>query len=281
MPDTTVRTVLVSATARLTSTSPTPRLDAELLLCHTTGWNRAQLIARATDPLEPETVVAYESRVARRSTGESVAYICGEREFYGLQFAVDARVLVPRPETELLVECARAAAAVLQPKVIVDIGTGSGCIAVALAHTAAAPLVVGVDISPAALAVAQHNVAAHGLTERVSLVCADLCTPLAPVSLIVSNPPYVVPGNADADVAAHEPALALYGSDADGASVYRRLAQLLPEHLAVPGFFACEIDPRQADTVVALLQAAFPAGRVGVSADLAGHARVVSLWLDG
>lgn len=276
----TLRTYLTDTAHRLTGSSTTPRLDAELLCCHVTGWSRAQLMAHAADSLTATQHAALAVLVERRMTGESIAYITGQREFYGLNFFVDRRVLVPRPETELLVELAIAAARLLHPPLILDIGSGSGCIGVALAVAKAAPRIVAVDISRDALAVSAINRAAHGLTDRFDLVCGDLCTAIAPVSLIVSNPPYVVPADISPDVAAHEPHLALVGGDADGAAYYRRLARLLPRHLARPGFFACEIDPRQADTVVALLQTAFPGGRVTVSADLAGHARVVALWVD-
>ena len=192
---------------------------------------------------------------------------------------VDARVLVPRPETELLVDCALMAARILHPPVIIDVGSGSGCIGVALARAGAAPTIIGTDLSADALAVSAINRDRHGLNAQMHLLRADLCTACAPVSFMVSNPPYVMDDDGNADVRQYEPHLALFGGDPDGAAVYRRFAQLLPHHLLTPGYFACEIDPRQAAIVCALLQTAFPAGRVVLHHDLAGHARVVELWL--
>lgn len=279
MTEHTVRTALQHATTTLTH-SPTPRLDAELLLCHTLQCSRASLMARLHDPLSTAQQQAFAAAVARRHTGESVAYITQQREFYGLDFFVDARVLVPRPETELLVECAISAAQRLNPGIILDIGSGSGCIGVALAVHTRVPQIVAVDISRDALAVSAINRDRHHLGARLQLVCADMCSPIRPVPLIVSNPPYVMDGAADADVARHEPALALYGGDADGIAFYRRLIALLPQHLSRPGFFAGEIDPRQADSIVSLLRETFPTGHISVLPDLAGHDRVVTLSLE-
>ena len=276
---TTIRTTLSEATTALQSTSPSARLDAELLLGHVTGWSRAQLLAHATDIISPDMVAQYHTLVERRCRGESVAYVTNHREFYGHDFYVDARVLVPRPETELLVNCAIAAARILNPPVIVDVGSGSGCIGVALALAGAAPTIIGTDVSADALAVSAINRDRHGLNAQMHLIHADLCTACAPVSFMVSNPPYVMDDDGNADVRLYEPHLALFGGDPDGAAVYRRFAQLLPHHLLSPGYFACEIDPRQAVIVCALLQTAFPAGRVVLHHDLAGHARVVELWL--
>jgi release factor glutamine methyltransferase len=273
----TIRLALTEATATLTAISTTPRLDAELLLAHTTGWSRAQLLAHSTDPLTAPIATRYATYIARRCTGESVAYITQHREFYGHAFYVDARVLVPRPETELLVDIALDAARRIEPAVIVDIGSGSGCIGVALAHAQAAPMIVAVDISADALAVTAINRDRHHLGPQIHLVQADLCMGLSPVQMIVSNPPYVMDDDGDADVRQHEPHLALFGGDDDGAAVYRRLAH----HLRAPGFFGCEIDPRQEHIVCDLLRSAFPHGRIDVHHDLAGHARVVSLWIDG
>ncbi len=277
---TTIRTILSDATATLSASSPSARLDAELLLCLVTGWSRAQLIARANDTIDTTDTLRYHALITRRGQGESVAYLCNEREFYGHAFFVDARVLVPRPETELLVACALAAARILTPDVILDIGSGSGCIGVTLALADAAPLIIAGDISAAALAVTAINCDRHAVTQRMHLLCSDLCTALVPLTFIVSNPPYVMDDDSDEDVHQYEPHLALFGGDDDGCAVYRRLAQLLPHHLRGPGYFACEIDPRQCSTVCTLLLSVFPAGRIVVHNDLAGHARVVELWLD-
>ncbi len=275
-----VRDVLLHATQTLSQASASPRLDAELLLGHVMGWSRTQLVIHRSDTLSDQGGARFADLVARRSTGESVAYIINQREFYGHAFYVDARVLVPRPETELLVDCAIAAARILKPAVIVDIGSGSGCISVALALAAAATTIIAVDISSDALAVTAINRDSHALNSTVHLIQADSCTAIAPVHMIVSNPPYVMDDDGDADVRLHEPHLALFGGDSDGAAFYRRLAALLPHHLKTPGFFACELDPRQVQTVCSLLQGSFPNGRLTLHDDLAGHTRVVCLWLD-
>ncbi len=277
---TTIRTTLSDAITVLQATSPSARLDAELLLGHVTGWSRAQLLAHASDIVTPDVLAHYHTLIERRSRGESVAYLTNQREFYGHDMYVDARVLVPRPETELLVECAIAAAHILRPAVIVDVGSGSGCIGVALARAGAAPTIIGIDVSADALAVSAINRDRHGLNACMHLLQADLCTACAPVSFMVSNPPYVMADDGNPDVRLHEPHIALFGGDPDGAAVYRRFALLLPQHLRSPGYFACEIDPRQAAIVCGLLQTAFPAGRVVLHHDLAGHARVVELWLE-
>jgi len=275
-----VRDVLIQATQTLYLSSASPRLDAELLLGHVMGWSRTQLVIHRSDTLSDQDDARFADLVARRSTGESVAYLVNQREFYGHTFYVDARVLVPRPETELLVDCAIAAARILKPTVIVDIGSGSGCISVALALAAAATTIIAVDISSDALAVSAINRDRYALHSTVHLVQADCCTAIAPVHMIVSNPPYVMDDDGDADVRLHEPHLALFGGDSDGAAFYRRLTALLPHHLKTPGFFACELDPRQVQTVCALLQGSFPNGRLTLHDDLAGHTRVVCLWLD-
>lgn len=276
----TIRLALSAATSTLTPISTTPRLDAELLLAHVMGWGRAQLLAHSTDLLRDPFATHYASCIARRCTGESVAYITQQREFFGHTLFVDARVLVPRPETELLVEIAIEAAKRIKPAVILDIGSGSGCIGIALAHAQAAPMIIASDLSADALAVTAINRERHQLVRHIHLVQADLCMGIAPVHMIVSNPPYVMDDDGDTDVRQHEPHLALFGGDSDGAAIYRRLATLLHHHLRAPGFFACEIDPRQAQIVSDALQTTFPLGRISVHHDLAGHARVVSLWID-
>lgn len=271
----TILAALQHATQQLQAASVSARLDAELILAHMLGVSRTRLLTQLRDPFPVTLFPAWHRAIATRATGVPVAYITQHREFYGLDFYVDARVLVPRPETELLVDIARSAATILSPHLVADIGTGSGCIAVSLAVHHVAPQVVAVDISPDALAVARINQQRHQVQTRLHLVCGDLCTMLTPVPLIVSNPPYTILSDIDANVRAHEPHLALVGGGDDGADYYRRLAQLLPYHLATPGVFACEIDPRQAATVMAVMQTHLPHAHISVHADLAGWDRVV------
>ncbi len=275
MPTPTVIVALQQAQRQLQATSPSPRLDAELILAHILGTTRTRLILHHTDPLSDAVAVAFAHAITQRASGVPIAYLTNQREFYSFEFYVDQRVLVPRPETELLVDMARHDAQQLGARTIVDIGTGSGCIALSLAMHAAAPHIIAVDISAAALAVTTINCTRLAPPVKVDLVQGDLCTMLRPVPLIVSNPPYTLLDDIDANVRQHEPHLALVGGGDDGADYYRRLAALLPSHLTHPGVFACEIDPRQAGIVSALLQQALPDAQVTVHDDLAGWARVV------
>ncbi|MGC8873359.1 MAG: peptide chain release factor N(5)-glutamine methyltransferase, partial [Chloroflexia bacterium] len=205
--------------------SPTARLDAEVLLAHLLGIRRVDLYLAPERPLVPEAETAYRTLLERRARGEPVSYLVGRKEFYGLTFAVDRRVLVPRPETELLVERALACAQEIgRPDLLVaDIGTGSGCIAVALAIHLPRALLFATEISPDALAVARENIRKHGVEERVSLLLGDLCEPLPePVDLLVSNPPYTIWESLPAGITAYEPRVALDGGK-DGLEVVRRL----------------------------------------------------------
>jgi release factor glutamine methyltransferase len=272
----TVAHTLQQLTHDFAGCSTTPRLDAELIVAHLLKTTRTRLILLHRDPFPPTHASALAELCQRRIAGEPIAYLTNIREFYGIDFYVDARVLVPRPESELLVELALAASQRLNASTVADICTGSGCIAMAIAHTAPDLDVIATDISPDALAVAQINREALNLP-RVHLVQADLCTPLTPIQIIVSNPPYTILSDIDANVRDFEPHLALAGGDIDGASFYRTFAQLLPHHLARPGFFACEIDPRQADIVAQLIQNTFPDGIITRHSDLAGHIRVIAL----
>ncbi len=274
--------ILHAATDQLRTTSATPRLDAELILSHLLGWPRARLLAERDHPVAPALFATFAGLVSRRANGEPVAYVVGHKEFYGLDFAVDRRVLVPRPETELLVERALAMARRIAvgragPLRIADIGTGSGAIAVALAVHLPDALIDAVDISPEALDVAQINVVRHGLTGRVRLLLGDLLCPLdAPVDLIVSNPPYTILAEVEPNVYAYEPHLALEGGP-DGTDLYRRLFADSPAKLRPGGALLCEIGSWQGECVAALARAAFPAADVQIAHDLAGHNRVVYL----
>ena len=271
----TIRALLVAATRELHAASPTPRLDAEILLAHVLGWQRARLVAEQYVIPDPAAVCAFEALVARRARLEPVAYLVGHREFYGLDLLVDARVLVPRPETELLVGCALAVAAELSPASFADVGTGSGAVALALAHHLPAATVYATELSTEALAVAAANVQRCGVASRVRLLAGDLLSPVPhAVNIIVSNPPYtqlpmIAPG-----VARYEPHLALDGGP-DGLAVYRRLIAQVPCWLLPGGALLLEIGATQAADVTALALASFPGARIAVYQDLAGWDRVV------
>lgn len=284
----TIRQLLRAAAARLHH-STTPRLDAELLLAYVLGWSRTRLLAEATTVLDVGQCARFAALLERRAQGEPVAYLIGQREFYGLPLYTDARVLIPRPETELVVELALPA--IVQrihpahPVRVVDVGTGSGAIILALAAhiPAAVPVELiefyATDISSDALAVAAANRARHNLNRRVHLLHGDLLDPLPPalhgqIDVLVSNPPYTILSEIDAAVRAYEPHLALDGGS-EGLDVYRRLLAQVPLWLHPQGMLALEIGAWQGAAVQALVQAALPQHQVQIHRDLARHERVV------
>ncbi|MEI6179253.1 MAG: peptide chain release factor N(5)-glutamine methyltransferase [Chloroflexales bacterium] len=273
------------ATAQLSATSTTPRLDAELLLAHVLGWPRARLLAERDDQPTAAQTAACAALIARRVALEPVAYLVGHKAFYGLDLEVTPATLVPRPETELLVELAldearRYEAAVSGQRsaaIIADIGTGSGAIAIALASHLPTATIYATDVSAAALEVARRNVVRHGLSERVRLYHGDLLAPLpGPVDLLVSNPPYTILAEVEPNVYAHEPHLALDGGP-DGAAVYRRLVANLADYVRPGGAVLLEIGAWQGALVASLLRALFPTATVSVHQDLAGRDRVVRI----
>ena len=285
--------LLAWAADRLRDTSATPRLDVELLLAHTLGWDRVRLLAEGRSTIEPAQMAEYQALVARRAALEPVAYLVGHKEFYGLDFLIDRRVLVPRPETELLVELAIARTKNQEPRtgdrasdrfsvlgsqfLVADIGTGSGAIAIALAVHLPEALVIAVDISPDALHVARINAERHGVAGRVRLVEGDLLTPLEhPVNLIVSNPPYTILDEIDEGVRRYEPHRALDGGP-DGYDLYRRLLAEMPAKLRPGGAALLEIGATQGAGVADLARHAFPEARLSVHQDLAGLDRVVMI----
>lgn len=196
------------------------------MLARALGISEAQLLARTTETVAPEVRQHFDSLLERRLTGEPVAYLFGEKELYGRSFAVDRRVLVPRPETEHLIEAALALPLATQP-CILDVGVGSGAIAVTLAAELPAARVVATDLSLGALAVARKNALRHGVAERLTLVATDLSAALrlADFDLVVSNPPYVDPAaGLSPEVRDFEPALALFAGE-KGRAILDRLVR--------------------------------------------------------
>ena len=270
----TVGDLLTSGTARLrASGSESARLDAELLLGWVIGAERTALIAHPEAPVGADAVAAYESAVARREAGEPVAYIRGVKEFYGLAFAVDARALIPRPETELLVVEAEHEAAWrllcaprppgTPPLRIVDVGTGSGAVAVALAvvlrkrRMLPEVSVLAADVSADALDLARENAVGHAVADEIAFAQADLLPDGAPVfDLVLANLPYIPSGDiAGLPVAASfEPRLALDGGP-DGLGLLRRLLAVLPSALAPEGTALLEIGFDQGPAVETLVAA--------------------------
>ncbi len=283
---TTVREALDRATAQL-ATVDSPRLTAEVLLAHTLGVSRAALFARPERVLTPAEESYFWGTVARRLAGEPLAYLVGEREFYGLAFRVDRRVLIPRPETELLVEEALRLAADRwpdQPFWAVDVGTGCGAIAVAFAVHCPRARVLAVDVSPAALAVARLNIVRHRVQDRVFPVASDLLMALAgPFDLVLANLPYVPSGDLPTlapEVAVYEPRLALDGGP-DGLDVYRRFFATLPERVRPGGAVLCEIGAGQGEAAAGLARRTFPEAAISVRSDWAGHDRLLCVRLPG
>lgn len=287
MPAPTITDLLKSATGDLRELSSTPRLDAELLLAYALGWPRARLLAERGHSPAAEQAATFAALLGRRALGEPVAYLLGLKEFYGLDLLVTPATLIPRPETEQLVELAiaeagrlttgdrRPPAAFPQPALtIADVGTGTGAVAIALAAQLQGAVVYATDLSAEALAVARRNVEGHGLAGRVHLLHGDLLAPLpAPVDIIVSNPPYTILAEVEPAVRAYEPRLALDGGP-DGAAVYRRLLAAAPAYVRPGGAVLLEIGAWQGELVACLLREAFPAASISVQRDLSGHDRV-------
>jgi release factor glutamine methyltransferase len=220
----------------------TAAIDAEVLARHLLGWDRAQLLSRHRDAPPAGFEQRYQALIARRARREPVALITGTREFWGRDFAVTGDTLVPRPETELIVE--EALQLLPQgPSTVIDVGTGSGCLAVTIAAERRRATIVATDISRAALRVAAANAARHRVADRVRFIQTDLAAGLETrAHLIVSNPPYVPESDAATlplDVAGYEPATALFGG-ADGMSTIDRLLETLPPLLAPGGAFIVE-----------------------------------------
>jgi release factor glutamine methyltransferase len=278
-----LRAALRWATAAIAASgSETARLDAEVLLAHLLGVPRASLLAHSQRLLSVDECQRYTALVERRAAREPVAYLVGHRAFYDVDLTVDARVLIPRPETEHLVDSALAWARAQRRRDlrIVDVGTGSGAIALVLARHLAQASVWAVDLSAGALEVARANLESYGLASRVSLVQGDLLSGLAgPFDLIVANLPYVtsveLPTLA-AEVAVYEPQLALDGGP-DGLSLIERLVLQARDRLARPSLLLLEIDPRQAERVRAMAAAALPDAEIGTLCDYAGWGRVVHI----
>ncbi len=294
---TTIGTLLREGVERLTATgSESPRLDAELLLGQAIGADRTSIIAHVDAPVGADAEAKFRAGLERRAAGEPVAYIRGFKEFCGLAFTVDPRALIPRPETERLVELAEtevmrrlassARPAGSPPIRVVDVGTGSGAIAIALAvglrrrRADGEVSIVATDVSPDALDLARENAVGHAAADRLIFLEADLLPPVIadPYDVVLANLPYVrsevVPGLPVA--ASFEPSLALDGG-VDGLGLIGRLLERLPEAVAVGGVALLEIGADQDAAIVALVTTALPGWSCVVERDLAGLPRVARL----
>lgn len=298
----TLASALRAATLRLRATSPTPDLDGQLLLAEVLGWDRARLLGRLDERLAVEVAVRYGALVDRRATGEPVAYILGRAWFHGLRFEVSPAVLIPRPETELLVDWGLAwlnawPSGRARPPRVLDVGTGSGAIVLGLAAAWGTarrrgglqrradpdqrePEWWATDLSPPALAVARANAASLVPERTIRFVEADLWPPedAGAFDLVLANLPYVGTDERallTRDVLAFEPTDALFAGP-DGLGLIRRLVRSLSGRLAPGGAVGLEIGYRQGEAVAALLGEALPKGKVRVHRDLAGLERLVT-----
>ncbi|NQV12892.1 MAG: peptide chain release factor N(5)-glutamine methyltransferase [Parcubacteria group bacterium] len=268
-----------NASKNLQATSDSPTLDAEVLLCLVLGISKEKLYGRLEQNLTAEQQKKYWQLVTRREKHEPIAYITKHKEFYGLDFYVDERVLIPRPDTEVLVETViEEYGDVAKSKTIADIGTGSGCIAVALAKNLPQAKIYAVDISPEALAVAKINIKKHEVQGQIELKQGNLFEPLPEkVDTVVSNPPYLAQERTNeikSDVIDHEPHQALFAGS-DGLKYYQELLAQAQNHLRPSGLITLEIDPLVVEDVTQLAQKYFPPNTPQIKKDLAGKERVL------
>jgi release factor glutamine methyltransferase len=267
--------------------SESPRLDTEVLLAHALGCKRIELYTRHDEEVSDDSRQRFRALIRQRMEGCPVAYLVGRKEFYSLELEVSRAVLIPRPDTETLVEeCLRLAKDVAEPAVL-DMGTGSGCLAVAVAKYAKQARVIAIDISAEALAVATRNAAKHGVAERVRFLQGDLFAPLSEgerFDFILSNPPYIPRDDIaglQAGVRDYEPHLALDGG-ADGLEVLGRLVAGAPARLKPGGYLLVEIgSPQEAPARQRIeAQAGFELAKTVY--DSSGHPRVLrARWQPG
>jgi release factor glutamine methyltransferase len=273
-----IAAALREGAAALAPVTDMPRLEAEVLLAHATGLTRTTILAHPERPLSPDERARYGDLLDRRAAGIPLPYLTGRAEFFGLDFVVTPDVLIPRPETEALVELALERG----PRTVVDVGTGSGCVAVALATRLPRARIYATDLSRAALRVAAENARRHGVANRIHFLQADLASPLrGPVDMLVSNPPYVAEeewASLPESVREHEPRLALDGGPG-GLRVVRRLLADAARLLRPGGVLLVEIGAGQGPEAAALARAVFPPARVQIYPDLAGRDRVLEVVL--
>jgi release factor glutamine methyltransferase len=294
-----IRAALKEGMARLRAAQvPSHTLAAELLLMHATGRDRTWLYSHPESQLEPPAAENYFALVTRRASGEPTQYLTGRQEFWGLEFEVTPAVLIPRPETEHVVEVALERLGPRGLKInmrtgapspalrIADVGTGSCCMAVALAHELPHAEIFATDISPAALEIARRNAARHGVAERIHFLETNLLEALRDDSrlfdLIVSNPPYVAREEAaelPRDVREHEPHAALFGGPS-GLEMYSQLIEQAGALLRPGGILVLELGYNAAGPVRAILDAQPVWTRINVTNDLAGIPRVLAAERD-
>jgi release factor glutamine methyltransferase len=278
----TLHALVVSARERLIRAGlshEAAAIDAEVLARETLGWDRARYLAERAGPAPERFARRYSSAIERRAGFEPVAYIVGHREFWGLDFEVTPAVLIPRPESELIVEEAISRLQACGAPAIADIGTGSGCLAVSLAHEMSDARVVGTDVAAGALAVAARNAMRHGVRDRVRFVRASLLDGLTgPFDAIVANPPYVRAVDRPRlarDIVDHEPSLAIFGRGDDGMDELRAIVRQAPSRLRAGGWLLMEFGERQAAPLREMAAAERELEVVEILRDLQGHERTI------
>ena len=284
--DATVGQAVNAATQRLEEANiTTARLDAQVILAHVLGVERSWLFAHYEQVLSPEEADRYTELVVRRTAHEPVAYLVNRREFYGIDLYVDCRVLIPRPETEMLVDQVLTEATIREPQqlVVVDVGAGSGAISIAVAANAPNTRLYALDVSADALEVARRNVETHELAERIRLIHSDLLKRLPErADIVVANLPYVTRHDyrtLEPDVREYEPRLALEAG-AQGLDVIARLLPQLPKHCNAGCLVVLEIGYNQGDAVLRLVEKKLPqATQLELQRDYQGHDRIVSFQL--
>ena len=264
-----VSDALRTTAERLAPASDTPRLDAELLFAHALGISRNELLLRQRDLAVPD---AFDALIARREAGEPVAYITGTRDFWTISLHVTPAVLIPRPDTETLIEAAVDHFGDRMPRRILDLGTGSGALLLAALDQWRGATGLGIDAAPDALAVAQGNAERLGMGARAAFRLGDWAQGIdEPFDLILANPPYITTSaELPRDVVAHEPHLALFAGE-DGLDAYRRIAPQVARLLGVGGMAAVEIGFDQGASAAEIF--AQQGLAVTVRHDLAGHPR--------
>lgn len=280
----TIQEILVNATRALGATMQfrEARLQAEILLAHALGISRAQVLARLNEKVAPDLAAQYAANVARRAQHEPLAYILGHQEFYGLDFLVDRRVLIPRHETEMLVLLAleRNQHVPHGLPLIVDVGTGSGAIALALAHRLSQARIFATDISQDALAVAEMNALQLNVQVRVNILQSDLITRVEePFDILVANLPYIPSvryKTLPREIRDYEPRIALDGGD-DGLAVMRRMLAQMQARAKRGAVAFLEISEEQGAGAVELVKRQFPRAPVRLYQDPEGLDRVIEI----
>ncbi len=284
-----IRSALKEGMARLRrARTPSHTLAAEVLLLEVLGCDRTWLYTHSQDRLDPATAQKYLALIARRAAGEPTQYLTGKQEFWGLEFEVTPAVLIPRPETEHVLEVAldrlgsRGSQTPSPPLRVADVGTGSGCLAVALARNLPLAEIFATDISAQALEVARRNAVRHGVVGRIHFLETNLLEAFldsrATFDLIVSNPPYIAGSEASSlerEVREHEPELALVGG-AGGTEIYARLADQAAALLVRRGIFVVELGYGQSDQVQKILEVRRHWTNIQITPDLAGMPRVLA-----